>query len=534
MVIGNLVKQKKISVLLIEDDEMDASLFESLASQISQPSIELSVADELSEGLQRLKNQKFDIIVSDLGLPDARGVEVIQRLSEAESCTPILVLTGAEDDCLLDEAAHLGVYDYLYKADLNQRYLKRSIRYALSRFHAEEEKESLRNQLNQAQKMEAVGQLTGGIAHDFNNKLAIIQGNIEIIPKAVSKGMSIAANIEAVKRSVEQSAKLTGQLLAFSRKQEIQKTVIDLNDVAESSIKLLDRVVSNETILSFKPSKDLYSVEVDANQIDQVLMNLVLNARDAMGGKGNIVVSTQNVSISEKDISQSSGFREVGEYVCLSVSDNGPGISEENQKKIFEPFFTTKCVGEGTGLGLAVVHGIIAQHEAVIRVKSKLGSGTCFEAFFKKTQKKNLLDATASPAVKGQLSQQTILYVEDEAELRQLISEILREHDFEVIEAENGQDAIDIFKQRKDEIKLVATDMVMPKMTGMQLFSQLRSMNEELPFVFISGYSKQEISNEGLMPEKTRFITKPCSYDQLIRDITELLEENYSEHSKAS
>lgn len=518
------MKGNKICLLLVEDQEEDAAFFESYSASIESPKVEISHAYDLEEAIKQLKERSFDLIISDLDLPDAQGMEAIEALSEYAQEAPMLILTGAEEDTLIDKAAHLGVYDYLYKSELNSRYLKRSIRYALSRSKIEKRNQQLQDQLYHSQKIEAVGQLTGGIAHDFNNKLAVIQGYLQLFPRTIPESCDKAHKyLESIQGAVAHASHLTKQLLAFSRKQEVQKVVIDVNEVVGNSIKLLERVVG-KVELNFEPHLEAHKIEVDPGHLDQIVMNLVINARDAINGPGKITVTTKNISIDEKSEMFLNQNLEPGEYVCLSVTDNGPGVPETIRNKIFEPFFTTKETGKGTGLGLSVVEGIVAQNLGVIKLATEVDTGTRFDIYFSKTDKTAPLATEVMP-IHGNLIAQTILYAEDEPELRSLMVKILDEHGFYVIEAKNGMEAINHFNNAANKIDLVITDVVMPQMTGVELFEKLRERRSDLPFIFTSGYSKQEVTKEGCLPENTRFIDKPFSFNEVIADVSALLKQ---------
>ena len=517
-------KSKVIDLLLIEDDEWDLTQFQSFLIKIPELNIRVTACESLGDGLKCLADSSFDLVISDLDLPDADGLDAIEILSAQVGQTPILVLTGAEDDSFLERSAHLGVYDYLYKADLNERYLKRSLRYALSKFQMNEKNRNVQEQLIHSQKMEAVGHLTGGIAHDFNNKLAIIQANVDLLQPVIDAGRSPEKNIKSIHRVVGQATQLTSQLLAFSRKQQIRKEVVELNPIISGAIGLLGRLVHDRIQLKFAAGSNLYHVDVDTGQLDQVIMNLVINARDAIADAGEILISTEKIRLKADQ-----GKQGVGDFVRLTIRDSGKGIPSEIQDKIFDPFFTTKEEQKGTGLGLSVVHGIVQQHGGFIEFDSTVDQGTEFQIYLPKADR-----AMENIAIKRKqdfdFSNLEILYVEDEPELRDLMASVLAHSGIEVVLASDGEEALSFLENQSFD--LVITDMVMPKMSGKDLFEKVREKTPDLPFLFLSGYSPKEIAPEGIFPKATQFLRKPCSVPEMLESIGLLLQEVGSDSLK--
>ena len=511
--------KKSLQVLLIEDNPIDRQIFVSLTKKMDLE-LEVEWAQSLGEAQAALKNRSFDLIVSDLGLPDSEGMECLARVKDASRGTPVIILTSSDDDALLEEASHIGVYDYLVKDDLTSGILRRSFRYAISRTEAERENKRLEAQIEHNQKIEALGQLTGGIAHDFNNKLAIIKGNLQIIKVKHSRQQSIDQNLKNIDKTVDISAQLTKQLLAFARKQELSRQGADLTQIVEQSLGLLQRLTKKNIKVVRSGSSDPLYAEVDFAQIDQVLMNLLINARDAIGEKrGVISVNVDSVVINRDNDNELSAIPR-GQYACITVQDNGCGMDSELQAKILQPFFTTKEKDKGTGLGLSVVDGIISQLGGFMEIESEPGVGTTIKLFFveQELEVSESLVSVAQPS-QGDPESMVVLYAEDEEDLRDLTKILLEDVGFTVLVARNGQEGLQLFEQYQDVIDVVLTDAIMPEMGGKELMSQVRLIDPEVGFIFLSGYSETELSSSGDFPENTLFHPKPCEFQDLVHSL---------------
>jgi len=386
----------------------------------------------------------------------------------------------------------------------------------------EEEKEKLHGQLLQAQKMEAVGQLSGGIAHDFNNILTAIIGYGNLLKVEVEKDSTLSTYMKYILDSAERAAKLTQDLLAFSRKQMISPKPINVNEVIKGVEKILLRLIGADIELSTHLSDKDLTVMADSTQMEHVLMNLATNARDAMPEGGSLLISSDFAEIDERFINMY-GYGEKGKYAVITVSDTGVGIDEQTKDKIFEPFFTTKEVGKGTGLGLAMVYGIVKQHDGFINVYSEPGKGTTFKIYLPLIRAE-ITDTKEIelPISKGGI--ETILVAEDDAMVRKFMREILEGAGYAVIEAKDGEDAIDVFNENKDRIKLLILDVIMPKKNGKDVYETLKESNPYIKALFISGYSADILHKKGIISEGPEVILKPISSDNLLRKIRDLLD----------
>jgi len=380
------------------------------------------------------------------------------------------------------------------------------------RIRVEEERKTLQEELLQAQKMESVGRLAGGVAHDFNNMLNVILGYTELAIDKLPSDSPINAYLEEVHVAAKRSAEVTRQLLAFARKQPIAPKIIDLNDAIESMLKMLRRLIGEDIDLRWNPSPEPVLVYMDPTQLDQILANLCINARDALGGKGNLTIETGIFTFDESYCAKHQGFLP-GEYSMLAVSDNGKGIEEEQLGNLFDPFYTTK--EEGTGLGLATVYGIVRQNNGFINVYSEPGEGTTFKAFM--PRKSGTPQSLESPH-RGEVPQgagETLMVVEDDPSILELTQLILQGLGYEVIAVGSPRDAINTLEESKCEIDLLLTDVVMPGMTGKELVKELESRCEGVKVLYMSGYTSNVIAHRGVLDEGVNFLQKPFSREAL-------------------
>ena len=387
------------------------------------------------------------------------------------------------------------------------------------RKRAEAEREHLEEQLRQAQKMEAVGQLAGGVAHDFNNLLQVILGHLDLLQYEEGQEQD---EVQEVRQAAERAADLTRQLLAFSRRQIIQPVNLDLNELVEGVLKMIRRVIGENMELRFLPGNRLGTVHADRGQIEQVLMNLCVNARDAMPNGGVLTIETENV-VFGSEYCRNHLWAVEGRYVLLSVTDTGNGMDEITRSQIFEPFFTTKGVGEGTGLGLATVHGIVKQHNGLIYVYSEIGKGTAFKIYIPIVERPAEMVGTKieMPIVGGT---ETILVAEDEEAVRNLVCRILQGAGYTVLQACDGEDALRLYAQHADVIDLALLDVVMPKLGGRDVMEYISAKNPQIRFLFSSGYSENAIHTNFVIKEGIRLISKPYRKPDLLRAVRETLD----------
>jgi PAS domain S-box-containing protein len=383
------------------------------------------------------------------------------------------------------------------------------------------ERRVLEDQFRQAQKMEAVGRLAGGVAHDFNNLLMVISGYTEVMLADLDTDHPLHEKARAIQQAADRATTLTRQLLAFSRKQLLELKVVDVNSIVEDMERLLRPLIGETVELTTRLAPEAGHTRADAGQLEQVLMNLVVNAKDAMPAGGKLVIQTQSVEVDELH-HRGQTFIRPGSYVSLSVSDSGMGMDKETQSRIFEPFFTTKEKGKGTGLGLSTVYGIVKQTGGYVMVQSEKGHGTTFNIYLPRVE--GAVDINTPPAPRAaEGGSETVLLVEDEESVRQLVRETLQLRGYFVVEAENGEAGVAAAAKHEGKIDLVITDVVMPGMGGRELVKQLATTRPETRVLYLSGYTEDAIVNEGTIDSGTAFLQKPFTLQNLSRKVREVL-----------
>ena len=391
------------------------------------------------------------------------------------------------------------------------------------RKQSEEEKAFLQEQLRQSQKMEAIGRLAGGIAHDFNNLLTIIGGYSALSFLELKEEDPLKGNLRAVQKATERAANLTRQLLAFSRRQPMEMKVLDLNATLRDMDKMLRRVIGEDIKLVTHLAEDLGRTKTDPGQIEQVIMNLVVNARDAMPEGGRLTIETANVELDEAYVRGHVGVKP-GRYLMLSVSDTGAGMTQEVKERVFEPFFTTKGAGKGTGLGLSTVYGIVKQSGGNIWVYGEPEKGAAFKIYLPRVDEPT--EVFKEKLVKDlPRGSETVLLVEDEEEVRKLAAQILQRQGYKVLEAPQEGDALLICEQHQTPVHLMLTDVVMPGMSGHQLAERLKSLQPEMKVLYMSGYTDNTIIQHGVLVEGVNYISKPFTVDALERKVREVLDQ---------
>ncbi|WP_319589125.1 ATP-binding protein [uncultured Desulfobulbus sp.] len=385
------------------------------------------------------------------------------------------------------------------------------------------EHEKLEVQLHQAQKMESVGRLAGGVAHDFNNMLGVILGYTELAMERVEPDNPLHANLEKIQGAAQRSADLTRQLLAFARKQIVSPKVIDLNDTIESVLKMLLRLIGEDIDLAWRPGKEVWPVKMDPIQVDQILTNLCVNARDAIVDTGKLTIETSIASFDEEYCSHHAGIVP-GDYVLLAVSDTGCGMDKETQAHLFEPFFTTKEMGKGTGLGLATVYGVVKQNNGFINVYSEPRKGTTFKIYLPRHLDKTVPLPEKEPYKPDERGRETVLLVEDEPTILDMTTEMLERLGYTVLAAGTPGEAIRLTREHPGRIDLLLTDVVMPEMNGRDLAKTLLSIYPDIRRLFMSGYTASVIAHHGVLDEGMHFIHKPFSMKDLGRKLREALE----------
>jgi len=378
-------------------------------------------------------------------------------------------------------------------------------------------------QLRQSQKMEAVGRLSGGIAHDFNNLLGVIIGYSESIEHRLNPNDPLRKSAEEIRKAGERAASLTHQLLAFSRQQVLQPQILDLNALVTDMGKMLRRLIGMHIELTTKLAPELGQVKAEQSQIEQVIVNLAVNARDAMPEGGALLIETSNLDVNE-NLASSFPFLQPGPYVLLTVTDTGIGMDANTRRHIFEPFFTTKGPGKGTGLGLATVYGVAKQSGGGVIVDSEPGKGSTFRIFLPQTQESAVAPAPRETSAKGSMGTGTILLVEDEEALLNLTAERLTESGYKVLLARDGVHAIEIANSCNEPIHLLLTDIMMPRMGGLSLARSMSELRPGIRVVFMSGHAEREASYREAIRSGAESIQKPFSYEQLSRLVRKMLD----------
>jgi PAS domain S-box-containing protein len=439
-------------------------------------------------------------------MPPAHGIERTYRRKDGTTF-PVLIWNRLLND---SEGKIIGI--------------RSTIQNITERKQMEKEKALLEEQLRQSQKMEAMGRLAGGIAHDFNNLLTIIKGYSQLFLIDLKKGDPMSRGIEEIQKATHRAADLIRQLLAFSRRQVMEMRVLDLNSLLRELDRMLRRVIGEDIILVTLLSEDLGSLKADPGQLGQVLMNLVVNARDAMPSGGKLTIETANMELDEEYV-RSHIDVPLGPYVVLSVSDTGMGMTQEVKERIFEPFFTTKEKDKGTGLGLSTAYGIIKQSGGNIMVYSEPGKGTTFKIYLPRADEP--LEEWEEMVVEGvelPRGSETILIVEDFEEVRQLTAQVLERQGYKVLEAANGKETLAVCEKYNGQIHLMVTDVVMPGMSGRELAERIKSFHSEIKVLYTSGYADDTIVHYGVRRDGVNYIQKPFTMEGLARKVREAID----------
>ena len=399
------------------------------------------------------------------------------------------------------------------------------ITHFISTFRDITERRRLESELQQSQKMDAIGRLAGGVAHDFNNLLLVISAYAELMLDSLVAEDPLRRNVAEIMTASRRAADLTRQLLAFGRKQMQSLQILDLNTVIGEITTMLPRLIGEDIELLFTPAQNLAKVKADPVQIEQVVMNLAANARDAMPGGGTLSIETATLRVDESYVQRHS-IVPPGDYVLLTVTDSGQGIAAKHLAHIFEPFYTTKEAGKGTGLGLATVYGIVKQNGGFVWVYSELGLGTTFKVYLPQVQSLSSEIVITKPAESSPRGCETLLLVEDEASVRQAARQFLTRSGYTVLESTDGEDAIRAAREYRGPIHLLVTDVVMPRMGGPTLAERLTDERPDMKVLFVSGYAENTVLQHGKIDVRTRFLQKPFSLKTLARKVREVLDAN--------
>ena len=384
------------------------------------------------------------------------------------------------------------------------------------------QRRELEEQLALSQKMQAVGQLAGGIAHDFNNILQAMRSHLHFVQEAAGPDSPLQDDLQQIDRSIQRAATLTRQLLAFSRQQVLHAEDLDLNRTVTDMLKLLGRLIGEDVNLDFRPGSELRSVHADLGQIEQILLNLCINARDAIDGAGSITIATANRDI-DADFCEENGWARPGRWVELTVRDDGRGMDQETQRRIFDPFFTTKKMGHGTGLGLATVYGIVRQHDGLVHVESDPGRGSTFSIWLPAGD--NALPL-AEPVVAGAVprGRETVLVAEDDEAVRELACRVLVHGGYKVIVARDGEEAVRLHAERSRDIALVILDLVMPKLGGREARARILEQAPNVRILFVTGYDPDTVHGRLDDVRGADILSKPYEPDDLLRRVRKAID----------
>jgi len=521
--------KQALRLLIVEDSEDDAEILRLELLHAGFNVISHRVETEAAY-LEAVKSEP-DVILAAYTLPRFSAPRALRLLQALALDIPFIVVTGSVGEDRAVECMREGATDYLLKdrlarlgpavsRALTEKELRIEKRRAESeQMRADEERRALGARLMQARKTEAVGLLASGVAHDFNNILTVISGQCHLVLSQAGLDAGGRKRIEEIDRAAERAASLTRQLLAFSRRQVLQLSVLDLNRVLHDMHNMLARVIGEDVLIECDLAPDLGRVKADRGQIDQVVVNLAVNARDAMPRGGKLTLRTRNVEVDESRAQRTDGLR-TGRYVTFGVSDRGEGMTKEVMSRIFEPFYTTKELGRGTGLGLSTVYGIVKQSDGFIEVSSVPGEGSTFEVLLPRVNEPLAISPEEDPApARGE---GTILLVEDDGAVRELTREVLEFSGYRVLESAGGREAFGTIEREKGRVDLVITDLVMPGMGGDEFAELLAARYPEIRVLYTSGHVDRPVAVP-LMPRYRELIRKPFKSDELLRKVGELV-----------
>ena len=540
------------NVLIIDDTPANLRLLSELLKQEGYQ-IRLFLSGALA--LDAAANNPPDLILLDITMPEMSGYEVCKHFKENDLLRdiPIIFISALDETSDKIKAFNAGGVDYITKPfQAEEVHARVKTHLELRRLQKElheqneileikvqertadllkanenlkkeiEERTRLEQEFIQAQKMEAVGRLAGGVAHDFSNLLMVIKGYSDLALNRLDKDDPLCQDIEEINKAGFRAMSLTRQLLAFSHRQVIQPQILNLNNLILEMNKMLSRLVGEDIEFIFNTDQALRPLKADPGQIEQIIMNLVINSRDAMPKGGQLTIETANVYLDATNAFKYADNR-LGTHIMAAVSDTGCGIDSKILDKIFEPFFTTKEQGKGTGLGLSTVYGIVTQNGGSIKVVSEPGKGTTFRIFFPSVDESVIPISDARHYENLYRGAETILVVEDDRAARLIVTRILQDRGYTILEAPDGEKALNIYKTYEKPIDLILTDVVMPGLSGRELYEHIRSFNSKAKVLFMSGYTDHAIIQQGVLDDDMTFLQKPVLPTDLIRKVRQVL-----------
>ncbi|HKS36747.1 MAG TPA: response regulator [Verrucomicrobiae bacterium] len=552
---------------------VEAILFGESSANTSQLAFHVDSAFQGQEGVERVEramrdNRRYAMAFVDMRMPPGwDGVETVKRLWDVDPDLQVVLCTAYSDyswEQMMEDIGHTDrlvilkkpfdnvevlqlahslteKWKLLQRSKVKMEDLERRVAGRTRELEAANEKlkaeiaERIRAEegLRQAQKLEAIGQLAGGVAHDFNNILTVIQGHACGLLEDASLSQTALESAREVDEAAKRAARLTRQLLTFSRKQTMQREHLDLQDVVGQVVKMLHRVLGEDIALEIRPAEDAPAIQADRGMIEQIILNLAVNARDAMPRGGQLRIETKTVETTDEDARRNPAAR-AGRFACMSVSDTGCGIAPEILPRIFEPFFTTKEVGKGTGLGLATVYGIVRQHQGWIEIESAPGRGTTFRILLPASSELARLRGTPALSPQPTGGRETILLVEDEAPLLNLARTILQRQGYRIYTACSGAEALPIWSRHGPEIDLLITDVVMPGgLSGLELANRLQAERPQLKVTFTSGYSVDMAGHDGALQQGFTFLPKPYTPQELARTVRDCMNPQHPATSRS-
>ena len=499
--------------LIIDDSPFDRELIKRAIGKIFSEVnyVEVIHQQAFEEALRTLD---YAVVFTDYQLKWGTGTQVLKVIRARSSSLPVIMVTDTGSEEIAVEAMKEGLNDYVLKRHLQR--LPFAIKDCLQRAE-------LQAQMQQAQKMESLGLLVSGITHDFNNLLTAIIGIAQLaMMRTQQEASPFHHYFEQIHRSAEQGVRMTRQLLAFARGTPMEPKYLNLNELIEALLHLLQALTDTSIQVNFKADPHLRHVYADATQLEQVLFNLCLNACDAMPMGGNLELMTEQIEIAQNE-AHSHPHLQPGSYVLVQVKDSGIGMDEQTQARLFEPFFTTKEMGKGTGLGLAMVYGIVKQHQGIIQVQSQPGLGSTFSLYFPAVEPGTEIEPVPLKDSAIACGGETLLLVEDDLGTQEVMREVLQECGYTVMVARDGEEGLSIFEAHASSIALVIADIVMPKMKGRQFQEQVRRQRPDSKVLIISGYEEMDLKRRNLLDPSSAFLQKPFDLDVLVAKVRGLL-----------